>query len=273
MVNSFTPTPFPDVNALVSELFEGVRGILGSQLVGMYLDGSLAYGDFDRDSDIDFIAVTRDELSPETFAALQAMHDRIAALDSWWAIQLEGSYFPLRALRRHDPSDHTLRPNIERGKGERLKLLDHNAGWVIHRYILRKCGITLAGPPPETLVDPVSPDDLRRAMLSMLPAWTGQLLAEPVWLKMGGYQSYVVLSLCRVLYTLQFGDVVSKRAAARWGQETLGQEWIPLIERAWLGRHNPEPEAAQEDTLGTLEFIHYTLARLEAYRLPLEENV
>ena len=99
MVNSFTPTPFPDVNALVSELFEGVRGILGSQLVGMYLDGSLAYGDFDRDSDIDFIAVTRDELSPETFAALQAMHDRIAALEKIkaWNLGSNTSQLTLRA--------------------------------------------------------------------------------------------------------------------------------------------------------------------------------
>jgi hypothetical protein len=272
MIDSFTPTPYPDVNAFVHGLFDHVRLTLGSRFVGMYLDGSLASGGFDQDSDIDFIVVTDEELSQELFTALQTMHDRLAEMDSWWAIQLEGSYFPQRVLRRYDPSYQTPLPNIERGKGERLKLVRHEAGWVIHRYILRERGIILAGPPPQTLVDPVLPDDLRRAMLSMLPGWASQIFAEPIWVQMGGYQSYIVLSLCRVLYTLQVGDVASKQAAARWAQETLGQPWAPLIERAWIGRHDPGPEAAAEDISGTLDFLHYALGICQQYGLPPQER-
>ena len=252
------PTPYPEVNALLQELLESVQTILGSRFIGMYLDGSLAYGDFDRDSDIDFVVVTADEISGDIFSALQAMHERIAKLDSWYAIQLEGSYISQHALRRFDPA-HALFPNIERGRGERLKMARHSDAWVIHRHILRERGTTLAGPAPQSLIDPVAPNDLRRAMPGILHGWAAQILDDPASLNRRGYQSYTILTLCRILYTLQYGAVASKPVAARWAQAALGQQWAALIERTWAGRHNPESKASPEDVSGTLEFVRFAL--------------
>lgn len=36
---------------------------------------------------------------------------------------------------------------------------------------------------------------------------------------------------------------------------------MPLIERAWVGRHNPELKAQAEDVNATMELIRYTLER------------
>jgi hypothetical protein len=257
-MNTTYPTPYPEVNTLLQELLESVQAILGSHFVGLYLDGSLSSGDFDQDSDVDFVVVTDDEISGDLFSALQAMHERIATIDSWCATQLEGSYISQRALRRYDPA-HTLHPNIERGRGERLKMIHHDEARDIHRHVLRERGITLAGPAPRALIDPVSPTRLRQAMLTLLPGWAAQILREPAQIKYRGYQSYTVLSLCRVLYTLQYGTVVSKPVAARWAQATLSEHWVPLIERAWAGRHDPGSEASSEDVSETLEFIRYAM--------------
>jgi hypothetical protein len=265
-VKAHDPTPYPEVNALLQELLKSVQSILGRHFIGMYLDGSLASGDFDQESDIDFVVVTDDAISGELFSALKAMHERIATMDFQWAIQLEGSYLSQHALRRFDPA-HALHPNIERGRGERLKMVQHDEGWAIHRSILRERGITLAGPVPQTLIDPVSPTQLRQAMLSMLPGWAAQILHEPAQIKYRGYQSYTVLSLCRVLYTLQYGTVVSKPVAARWAQKALDERWAPLIERTWEGRHNPGSEASSDDVAGTLEFIQYTLERSQQFEI------
>jgi Domain of unknown function (DUF4111) len=266
MTPTLSPTPYPEVNALLHVLLQRLQTILGDRLVGMYLDGSLTGDAFDQASDIDFIVVTTDEVAEDLFSALQTMHDQIAAIDSPWAIQLEGSYISQHALRRYDPA-HATHPNIERGKGERLKMVHHDAAWVIHRYIVRERGIRLAGPPPHTLIDPVSPADLRYAMLSMLPEWAARILHEPEQLKYRGYQSYVVLSLCRVLATLHSGTVVSKLAAARWAQDTLGERWVPLIERALVGRHDPNVVATPEDVSGTLALTRFTLERSQQYKL------
>ena len=252
------PTPYPEVNTILQVLLERVKSILGSHFIGMYLDGSLTSNDFDEDSDIDFVVVTDEEISGDLFSELQEMHDRIATMDSPFAVQLEGSYISRQGLRRFDP-EHALHPNIERGNGERLKMVYHDDWWIIHRYILRERGITISGPAPQTLIDPVSPDDLRRVMLSLLHGWATQILNDPNKISSRGYQSYVVLSLCRILYTLQFGNVVSKPFAAGWAKETLGDPWVSLIDRAWEGRHHPEASAELEDINGTLDFIRFTL--------------
>jgi hypothetical protein len=259
-MNPNDPTPYHEVNALLRVLSGSVRCVLGSHFVGMYLDGSLTSGDFDQDSDIDFVVVTDADIAGNLFAALQAMHDRLAATDSPWAIQLEGSYMSQHALRRYDPA-HALHPNIERGEGERLKMALHDRAWAVHRCVLRERGITLTGPAPQTLIDPVSPEELQQAMLESLHGWATRLLDDPALMGTRGYQSYIVLTLCRILYTLEHGAVVSKPVAARWVQGTTGDRWTPLIERAWVGRHNPQWGAPPEDVDGTQDLIRYALGR------------
>lgn len=265
---SNNPTPFPEVNAILQKLLESVKNVLGSHFIGMYLEGSLANGDFDQDSDIDFVVVTDDAVSENLFSELQAMHERIATIDSWCAIQLEGSYISQYALRRHDP-EHALHPNIERGNGERLKMVYHDDTWIIHRYILRERGITLIGPDPKTLIDPISSNELRRAMLPTLKGWATQILNNPNEIISRGYQSYIVLTLCRILYTLQLGDVVSKPKAERWVKETVSEKWKALIDRAWVGRHhNPQLTPDTDDINQTLDFIRYALERSQQVKIP-----
>jgi Aminoglycoside adenylyltransferase, C-terminal domain len=100
-------------------------------------------------------------------------------------------------------------------------------------------------------------------MVAILQGWATDILNHPAQINHRGYQSYTVLSLCRILYTLHSGAVVSKPVAARWAQETWGERWRPLIARAWIGRQHPqEQEQAQTDEVHeTLDFIRYTLAR------------
>jgi len=268
MENALHPTPDPNLNRLLDVLLQDVQTILGSRFVGMYLEGSLANDAFDQASDIDFIVVTEQDITDDIFLALRAMHDRIASLDARWGFELEGSYVGKQALRRkgelldllaRGAPEHPLYPNIERGRGERLKIAPHDESWVVHRAILRERGIRLAGPPPQTLVDPVSPTELRQAMLSVLSEWPGPLLEQPEKLGVWGLHTYVVVTLCRMLYTLHQGTVTSKLIAARWAQETLDSQWKPLIERAWVWRYQPQPTASAEEVEETIAFVRYAL--------------
>jgi predicted nucleotidyltransferase len=53
-------TPYPDINALLTEWVQGLKRRLGDGIVGLYLGGSLSYGDFVPDrSDIDLEDVVR----------------------------------------------------------------------------------------------------------------------------------------------------------------------------------------------------------------------
>ena len=253
-------TPHPEVNELLDALIDGLQGVLGSQLVGAYLFGSSTTGDFDRESDVDVVVVTANELPDKTFAELQEMHTRIAGIDSWCATQLEVSYIPKRAIRRYDPPD-VVHPRLDRGTGERLYLMSHDADWVIQRHLIRGRGLALLGPDPRTLIDAVSPDDMRRGMLELLAEWLSPMLENPPRVRTRGYQSFIVLSTCRILYTAEHGDVVSKSAAALWGQENLDARWTPLIQGAWVGRQNHAAAPRAEDLSDTWDFIRYAIER------------
>src|SRR5690349_20096824 len=192
MDSSIQPTPYPDVNAILHEVYTGAQAILGDSFVGMYLYGSLATATFDPDSsDIDFLAVTTEEIRGEKLNALIAMHAHIAQTDSKWAIQLEGSYIPQDVMWRYDPA-RTLHPHIDRGDGI-LSVQQHDTDWVIQRHVLREYGIVIAGPPIQTLIDPIAPDDLRDALRLMLEVWWEPMLKNPAPLQQAGYRSYAIM--------------------------------------------------------------------------------
>ena len=253
------PTVPSELNTLLRVLLDEVQHVLRGHFVGLYLEGSLANGDYDQDSDVDFVVVTDQEISDVDFEALQAMHERLDGQTALRSLNLEGSYISRPALRRSDPK-HASHLNLEWGSGERLKRVFHDETWNIQRYILRERGITIVGPAPRTLIDPVSPDDLRQAMLAVLRGWATHVLEHANEIAYREYQSYTVLSICRILYTLEQGEVVSKAKAAEWMKQRAGDCWGGLIDRAWIGRHNPHLPASSEDIDQTLDLLRYALA-------------
>jgi predicted nucleotidyltransferase len=212
-------TPYPNVNATLQELLSGAQAILGSHFVGMYLYGSLAGGDFNPESsDIDFVVVTDGELPEETVNALAALHTHLASSGLKWAAKLEGAYIPRRTFRRQQP-DAAPCPQINEGRFY-VGVLGHD--WVIQRDVLYRQGVTLAGPPPQSLIDPVTPDEVRQAVLDIFHNWWEPMLADPSWLHRDDYQAFAVLTMCRTLYTLQYGLIASKPVSARWAQQVVG---------------------------------------------------
>lgn len=271
MQNQFTP--YPEVNLVLDVLVPEIQAILSDQFIGMYLYGSLAYGGFDVDSDVDYVVVIQDDLSAAHFSDLQEMHARIATIDSWCATQLEGSYVPQHALRTFDPV-RVLYYHIDRGRDEQLQRMEIKdektsrawwGGWVILRAVLLENGITLAGPAPAALIDPVPVEELRQANLADLHGWFEPMLADSAQLKIFGYQPYAVLTMCRLLHTHERGTIVSKQAAAQWAQERLGEPWKSLIDRAWEGRHHPEGKASSAEIRLTQDFIRYVLEHNHLY--------
>lgn len=251
-------TPHAEVNELLDSLTQRLREILGSQLVAAYLFGSATRGDFDRESDVDVVVVTADSLTDDLFSELHAMHGQIARNDSWCATELEISYIPRKAMRRYAPPE-VLHPRLDRGKNEILHIMSHDADWVVQRHLIREHGTVLLGPAPQTVIDPVSADEMREAMRELIEEWLAPLIENPPHVRTRGYQSFLVLSTCRILYTLRHGDVVSKRSAALWGEEALDSRWTRLIKGAWIGRQNPDETPRPEDLTQTWSFIRYAL--------------
>jgi hypothetical protein len=110
-------------------------------------------------------------------------------------------------------------------------------------------------------------------MRVVLQGWATQILDNPLQMESPGYQAYTVLSLCRILYTLHHGTVVSKRVAAQWALETLGGRWVALIEQAWRTRQSDRWDTQADYVQDTLAFIRYTLEHNQQFENQKEAHV
>jgi nucleotidyltransferase-like protein len=93
---------YPEMASVLRRFVAGVENALGSNFLDAYLVGSPATGDFDLDSDVDFLILTNAELSDAEVRSLQQTHVDIHALGYYPAEHLEGSYISTDLLKRTD---------------------------------------------------------------------------------------------------------------------------------------------------------------------------
>jgi Domain of unknown function (DUF4111)/Nucleotidyltransferase domain len=248
------PTGRPGVDRAVERLLDGVVRDLGGDLVGLYLTGSLGLGDFDpASSDVDVLVATAGPLPGRAVEGLRRLHGALRA-EGGWAARLEVVYLPLAALRRFDPQD-TARYPI--GASDREFTLGRQAPtWVLDRWVVREHGLVVTGPDPRQLIDPIGPDELRAAVRASLAGHWALEGRDVAWLRPRNYQAFAVLSMCRDLYVLEHGTVVSKPAAAAWASRRLGPPWPAMIERALAWRSDPRvDDRALPETLAFVAHV------------------
>jgi predicted nucleotidyltransferase len=239
---------------VLEALHAGARERLGARLVGLYLYGSLATGDFSPEtSDIDFAIATEGELDARDVERLAALHAELKARGRLFAV-LEGSYIPRAALRRFDPA-HARHPHLSHERPFGFET--HGPDWVIQYHVMREYGAAIAGPPARELIDPVTPDELRGAVRGVLDGFWAGFGASDAFLRERAYQVFAVQTMCRALHTLEQGAISSKPVALRWARAALPAEFQPAIARAL-----DFPGGDQRDDLdGTRALIAFTRQR------------
>ena len=255
---------YPDVNEIIHLLLINVKRILGDHFVGMYLYGSLSTGDFNPESsDIDFLVVTTDSLSEDEVSGLEAMHEQTWATSLKRAGKLEGAYVPAELIRRHDPNGPAC-PTVNEGRFYRAPL---GSDWIIQRHVVREYGVVIEGPDPRLLIDFVSPNQIRGAILAVLQEWWCPMLDDSSWLREhdSGYHAFAVITMCRVLHGLETGAIVSKPKAVQWALARLEDPSRRLIAKALAASQHEE----QDDFLDeTIDFIRFTKEQTARFEMP-----
>lgn len=255
-----TSAPLPrDVRTLLDALLPAIREALPGNFVGAYLTGSLALGCFDpRTSDVDVLVITESPVSDAEFAALKALHERIPLETDGLRPEYEVFYIDRPTIRRFAPGQQHVK--AEPGYG--LFWAEHRPSWVIERWTAREHGVTLAGPDPKTLIDPVSEDEIRRAAASELRKRRANW-EEGVWpladLGHRGSQGYEIETACRVLCTVETGAITSKPDALAWARGALPEEWHSLLDFAEQYRKDRTQDMTQVDEV--LAFVRYAVGR------------
>lgn len=267
-------TRFPELDEILRDHANRLQEVLGDFLIGVYLVGSLAIGDFDLTSDIDFIVVTRGDPSEPQREQIQSVHEQTYGQNNRWVKHLEYSFFPIDKLNA--PSS-PFSPESRTGDGSRelwhfdhggqpMEQSDHDNSLVV-RWTLREKAVVVMGPSPTTFLNPVSVAALRDEIRNTLVGWGNELLEDSAPYRNRFFQAFIVLHFCRMLQDLEEGRVTSKLQGAEWARINLESKWVPLIDFCWTERNDTEIHVSQpavpEIFEAVMAFVKYAVAKVK----------
>ncbi len=199
---------------------------------GLYAFGSSVVGGLRPDSDVDLLLVTERSLSVDERSGLLRLLLRFSGRR---ATVMPGRPIELTSVVHRDVVPWVYPPTCDFLYGEWLRT-ELEDGRLPERHLnpdlavllttLRQHAETLRGPVPDVQVDPVPAEDLRRAVHDSLVPLLEDLLGD---------ERNVLLTLARMLVTLETGEIVSKDHAARRILPRLPEPGRSVLGRAAAG--------------------------------------
>lgn len=243
-------TPYPDINSFFHTLLLQLKAIFGERLIGVYLFGSLVWGDFDYgSSDIDLLVVTSSNMTHNEFDKLDEMQKELAKIDSHAKEgMIEIVYMSKDALQTFKTKGSQI---AVISPGEPFHMKDAGKEWLMNWYSVQEKGLTLFGSPPKTLIAPITKEEFIQAVRDYATTWRKQING------LHGRPAYEILTICRAYYTYKNGEQTSKKRAANWTAKEFPQ-WSTLIENALKWRENWRSNHVDgEETLPEIKRFFY----------------
>ena len=244
------------VSALLEDLTAHLPILLGRNLVGVYVYGSLTQRAFNpKRSDIDCIVVTNRDLSDAQFRKLDSWLAGVGDSNPW-AARLQITF-----LIRNEVLTVNARGCLY--QFGRLKRSGSDGNPIVWMNVL-KSGLVLAGPPPASFVPAITPEILFQALVREVGYLREEICEKPTseWRNVPSYRAYAVLTLCRILYSFRKGTIVSKQTAARWAIKHL-PEWNEIIKQALDANHSGR--AIEVPLFRIAQFIDFVDSQLQTY--------
>lgn len=244
----------PQISSLIQKLFQLSKETLAENFFGMYIFGSLASGDFNlQTSDIDFVVLIKNDLDSKTKEQL-TLRIKQEILPLPLSEKLEGSYLPQRIIvEKNQKPEMYLSISTGKEVGDDHKGIEQP----VQRYMIREDGIVIDGPDPKSFLAPIAKEELVSAVSFILFDWWKPQLLDDHRLVDREYQAYAVLTMCRMLVTIEDGIIISKPQAAQKIQAKYPQ-WADLITSAVQWKHDD----FVNDVAATKAMIEFVLDRL-----------
>ncbi len=149
-LNTAGITSYQEVDNILLNISNEIKVILGENLVGLYLFGSLTYGDFNPDSsDIDLVAITKKQLNHDELELIKQLHIKIGEHYQKWNERLECSYTPIDMLKSVLPPKE---PRPYYGGGIFYDEAPYGNEWIINNYLLYQHGIPIIRTPTSFII-------------------------------------------------------------------------------------------------------------------------
>lgn len=215
-----------DVNELLKTLVSMANSILDTDLIGIYVYGSLVWGDFNHEhSDVDVMMAIRKEISSEQFQNLEEMHTALIVQFPAWHDRIEIAYVSIDLLKHFK---HSTGKIAVISPGEPFNIKEAGKDWLINYYLIQNNSITLYGPKPQDIIEPISDIEFLHNVKAQAIEWKEWVVHTKDSI---GFQYYAVLTICRAFYVLNIGKQPSKKVAGKWMLEKF-PKWHDLIVNA-----------------------------------------
>lgn len=203
-------------------------------VVGFYLGGSLALGDFDEErSDLDFLIVLGESIDTVMLDKLYQIHNQIRQENkNRLYTNYEGVY--LNTQQAIDPRTSDMHaPHL--GSDGHFGIEDHGPEILIDLWKIRKSGFVVYGQAPLDVIGVISNKEMVDAKVDLFNSWWLPKLLHKETMD-DEYQAYAILTMTRMLYGITNLDEVSKKKSAQWCIENYpgftsliedAQKWEP----------------------------------------------
>ena len=263
-----------DIREFIQEVVSSTATVLGEELTGVYLHGSLAMGSYYRPkSDIDLLVVVKSSLGTdsrkeiaELFASLAERRPTVG--------NLEASVVTNQAVKdfRHPcPFEvHYSSEWHEKIKQGTVDFSENNtdADLASHVLYVVKRGITLDGQEIEDVFSPISWSYFVASILDDFD-W---IVTDENILKTPFYS---ILNICRVIQTLSQKEqnVFSKDEGGEWGLRMVPAQYKESIEKALLVYRSSRELTYSQRRQGGVSWDKKQLLKLRDYARKEVENI
>ena len=204
---------------LLTRISANLKHLLGGNLVGVYIHGSIAFGCFNwQSSDIDFIVVAESPIDSQTKRQILQMLDGMRpefppkGLEVSIVLHKHCKTFTYPAPYEFHYSNDYIDDCSDSFK------TDYDLA--AHFTVIKSAGITLCGNPIAGIFGDVPKADYLDSIGKDIENAVEDVEKNPV---------YIILNLCRVCAYIQDGLVLSKKSGGQWGLANLPHIYHGLI--------------------------------------------
>ncbi|MDP3997258.1 MAG: DUF4111 domain-containing protein [bacterium] len=246
------------IEELLQDIVRGFQNLLGDNLVGVYLHGSLAMDSFHPlQSDVDFLVIVKEKPSNET---KQKVADFLIKLsDEAPPKGLEMSIVLQKYL------DQFIYPTPFEFHFGKEHISKYQAGTVnfnevktdkdlaAHFVVTRERGRALFGPDPKETFPVVPPENYLDSLMEDIEWFKHDIAKTPI---------YGILNLCRVLAYAQDKLITSKVEGGRWALKNVDAKYHEIIKRGLSAYESEEQINRPWDKKELEEFADYMIKQI-----------
>lgn len=215
----------PYEQKLLKNIVEVINDAVFVTLVGAYLYGSLATGDFvSNQSDVDLLFVVENDIDEKLLRSLTTLHSSFNSQHESWGKRIDVAYVAVSDLKTVNSRPYSA--IVSDGKGS-LEIVDAPEYYLIDWFKVQERSIKLLGPEIKTMMPHITVRDFKKVIRNYMLTWKDKTSSAT----RRGLQAYIVLTMCRSLYAYEHGENVSKKQGAQWATSQYPQ-WNDLIDKS-----------------------------------------